>query len=60
VNGCKTLWELFQKRVKDTPSAPYLGTRNNAKEGRPYEWKTFREVYDITDRFARGKNNFCF
>jgi long-subunit acyl-CoA synthetase (AMP-forming) len=32
-----------------------LGTRNNSKEGRPYEWKTFREVYDIVDKFARGK-----
>lgn len=55
VQGCRTLWELFQKRAKDTPDRPYLGTRNNAVEGRPFEWKTFRNVYDLTDKFARGK-----
>lgn len=57
VNGCRTLWELFSKRAKDTPDRPYLGTRNAAVEGRPYEWKTFRNVYDLTDKFARGNNN---
>ncbi|CDW80102.1 long-chain-fatty-acid--ligase 5 [Stylonychia lemnae] len=27
---------------------------NPNKEGRPYEWKTFREVYDLMDLAARG------
>jgi long-subunit acyl-CoA synthetase (AMP-forming) len=38
-----------------------LGTRNAAVDGRPYEWKTFRNVYDLTDKFARGISalNLC-
>jgi hypothetical protein len=41
--------------VKDHPDIRFLGTRNDSKEGRPYEWKTFREIYDLMDFFARGK-----
>lgn len=55
-NGCKTIWELFQKTVKRIPNNRFLGTRNPNKEGRPYEWKTFRETYDLMDLFARGIN----
>jgi hypothetical protein len=56
--GSKTLWEMYQKTVKRVPNAKFLGTRNNDKEGRPYEWKTYREVYDLMDLFARGMNLF--
>ena len=31
-----------------------MGTRNPHKEGKPYEWKTFREIYDLMDKAARG------
>lgn len=53
-NGCRTIWELFQNTVKNIPNGRFLGTRNNAKEGRPYEFITFRETYDKMDHFARG------
>ena len=29
------------------PNNKFLGTRNPNKEGKPYEWKTYREIYDI-------------
>jgi hypothetical protein len=28
VNGCKTLWEAFQRTVKRIPNHKFLGTRN--------------------------------
>jgi long-subunit acyl-CoA synthetase (AMP-forming) len=55
--GCKTLWELYQRCIATWPDKKFLGTRNNAKEGRPYEWTTFRQVYDNMDALARGKNS---
>jgi hypothetical protein len=57
VNGCKTLWEGFQRTVKRIPNHKFLGTRNQEKPGKPYEWKTWREIYDMQDLFARGKYN---
>lgn len=53
--GCKTLWELFSQTVKERNDRRFLGTRNKDKEGRPYEWKSFREIYDLTSNLARGK-----
>ena len=52
--GCKTIWELYQRTMKKFPNNQFLGTRNQAKEGAPYEWKTYREIYDLMDNFARG------
>jgi len=46
--GDDTLYKLFMKPVKRVPHSPYLGTRNDAKEGRPYEWKNYQEVHDIS------------
>lgn len=45
---------MFERTMKRVPNHRFLGTRNNEKEGRPYEWKTFREVYELTLNFARG------
>jgi hypothetical protein len=55
VEGARTLWDLFQRTVKKYPNMKFTGTRNNDKPGRPYEWKTYREIYDSMDLFARGK-----
>jgi long-chain acyl-CoA synthetase len=32
----------------------FVGTRNAAEEGRPYEWKTFQQVYDNVIPLAKG------
>lgn len=42
--GCKTIFELYKKGLKRHGKNNFLGTRNNDKEGRPYEWKTFNEI----------------
>ena len=54
-NGSKTILELLRNTVKRAGHARFLGTRNEDKEGRPYEWKTFQAIYDLMDMFARGK-----
>jgi long-subunit acyl-CoA synthetase (AMP-forming) len=36
------------------PNAKFLGTRSKTKEGKPYEWKTWKEVYEIVENFAKG------
>lgn len=53
--GCYTLWEIYQRTVKRFPDRQFLGTRNLAKEGAPYEWKNHRYIYDTMDLFSRGK-----
>jgi len=37
----KTMWEIYSRTVRRMPNNPFLGTRNPAKEGKPYEWKTW-------------------
>jgi hypothetical protein len=32
-----------------------LGTRDESADGRPYKWKTFREVDEIITNLAKGK-----
>jgi long-subunit acyl-CoA synthetase (AMP-forming) len=54
VFGCSTLEELLERAVTLYGDDNFLGSRNNQKEGSPYEWKTFRQVYDIVDKIARG------
>jgi len=46
---------MFEKTVKRAGNNRFLGTRNNDKPGRPYEWKNFKEVYDLMNLFAKGK-----
>jgi long-chain acyl-CoA synthetase len=53
-NGCKTILEALQKTVKEKGDRPFLGTRDSEAEGRPYKWKTFSEINDLVDAFARG------
>ncbi|CDW89813.1 long-chain-fatty-acid--ligase 5 [Stylonychia lemnae] len=55
--GCKTVFEVQSKSLDKFGSNPFLGTRNNAKEGRPYEWKTFREIYNLMEDFAKGMDS---
>jgi hypothetical protein len=45
--------------VKRIPNNKFLGTRNPNKPGKPYEWRTWREIYDIVDLYAKGKYYFC-
>eukprot|EP00347_Sterkiella_histriomuscorum_P011206 403373341 len=53
-NGCSTIQEIYQKTIKTYPNNKFLGTRDESQPGRPYVWKTHREIYDIVDLFARG------
>jgi long-chain acyl-CoA synthetase len=54
--GYKTIWEGYQATVKRIPDRPQLGTRNVVLEdgSRDYSWRSFREVYDMQNAFARG------
>jgi long-chain acyl-CoA synthetase len=54
VFGCKTLWELLQRCMTNWGEKQFLGTRNAAVEGRPYEWSTFNQVYGNVIPLARG------
>jgi len=47
-----TLLDAFKRSVRNVPNNPYLGTRNEKVEGRPYEWKTWREVDEITTNLS--------
>lgn len=48
------MWEIYQENIRRNPNLPHFGTRNQGLAGKPYEWKTYREVYDLMDLFARG------
>ena len=52
--GCETILDCFEYSVKRVPNRQFLGTRNLNKEGKPYEWKTFKEVSELKDNLARG------
>lgn len=58
--GFKTLWEGYQGTVNRIPQHPHLGTRDKILEdgSRDYSWKTFREIFEIQNAFARGKSFF--
>jgi len=55
--GYKTIWEGYQATVKRIPDHPQLGTRNVPLEDgtKDYSWRSFREVFDMQNAFARGK-----
>ena len=59
-DGHKTLWEGYQATVKRIPELPHLGTRNVVLEDgtKDYSWRSWREVYDMQNAFARGKSLF--
>ncbi|TNV82014.1 hypothetical protein FGO68_gene5718 [Halteria grandinella] len=51
--GFTELLSAFRDTVKRFPDNRFLGTR--AKDGeREYEWKTFFQVNDLMEKFARG------
>ena len=52
--GMDTLLKGFKSVAKKYPNAPYLGTRDEGKEGRPYVWKTRSEVQKLSEELARG------
>ncbi|CDW80980.1 long-chain-fatty-acid--ligase 5 [Stylonychia lemnae] len=52
--GSKTLLELFEKAISKFGDNKFLGSRNNDKAGRPYEFKTFKEVAIQMDDLAQG------
>ena len=43
-NGVETLWEAIEQRVRDDPSAEFLGQRDDKQEGKPYVWLSNKEV----------------
>jgi hypothetical protein len=44
----------FEHTVRKFPNREYLGSRDENQPGKPYVWKTFREVDEITTNLARG------
>ncbi len=48
------MWEIYQENLKRNSNYPHIGMRNPKIEGRPYEWKTYREIYNLMEIFARG------
>eukprot|EP00347_Sterkiella_histriomuscorum_P022663 403337627 len=53
-HGMQTILDLFNYALKKFPNHKFLGTRNQDKQGAPYEWKTYREIYEETEYLARG------
>ena len=45
-HGMHTILDLFDFAIKRYPNHKFLGTRNINVAGKPYEWKTYREVYE--------------
>ncbi len=55
--GMKTLLDAYRRTVKRFPNHRFLGTRNKRDEegNLVYSWKTFQEIYDLMEAFAKGK-----
>ena len=47
-----TMLKAFKRSVRKFPNNNYLGTRDETQEGRPYKWRTWREVDELTDQLA--------
>ena len=52
--GCKTVWDAFSYALKNHGDLEFLGTRNKAIAALPYEWKTFKQVGELVNLFAKG------
>ncbi|KRX04925.1 hypothetical protein PPERSA_06559 [Pseudocohnilembus persalinus] len=48
----KTVQDMFVNSAKKSPNAKCLGTVN--KQGTGYEWKTYQEVLDLSERIGSG------
>ena len=56
--GNRTLWEAYANTAKKFPNHQHLGTRlkePNAEGRRPYIWRTYAEVFEMQNQFARGR-----
>ncbi len=53
-DGTNTLLKGFRKTVANYGQSQFLGTRDDTQEGRPYVWKNFKEIDDISDLLVRG------
>jgi hypothetical protein len=53
-NEYDTVLKGFEYSVKRFPNNDYLGTRDATQEGRPYTWRTFKEVDEIVTNLAKG------
>jgi hypothetical protein len=40
--------------VATYPDRQFLGTRDNSQEDRPYTWRTYKNVDEITDALTAG------
>lgn len=56
VNEVRTLWEAIQRNAVRRANANCLGTRQQIDKYKygPYQWKTYRQVYDEAIEFATG------
>ncbi|PWA39157.1 AMP-dependent synthetase and ligase family protein [Artemisia annua] len=55
VDGLDSCWDVFRMSVEKCPNSNMLGTRKlvNGKHG-PYEWLTYKQVYDIVIRVGNA------
>jgi hypothetical protein len=53
--GTNTILKGFQKSVERVGLRNFLGTRDDLEEGRPYKWRSYKEVDEITDNLVKGK-----
>ena len=56
VNGCTTLFEMFEKSVKDFPDRPALGVRpvDGAGNAGPYQWMSYKRLGEYVRQASAG------
>ena len=59
-HGMKTMLDQFNFALRRFPNHKFLGTRDQNQPGAPYEFKTYRQVYEETLFFAKGKCKVIF
>jgi len=59
VDGCSTVFEVFQKSALAFPNNRCLGHRVIGKDGEagPYQWITYKQTYDRALNFGAGLRN---
>ena len=56
VHGCTTLFEMFEKSVKDFAARPALGRRPVGPDGQagPYEWMSYQRLGEYVRHLSNG------
>lgn len=53
--GIDTIWKCFKMQVNRIPNEWWLGSRDYSQdETGPYVWKTWKEVDELVEDYARG------